>query len=98
MVFLTKNNLWGLTKSLEETKDHRRGCQPPVNVKRQRKSRKDDRNINKLKLNVLHILSPFQGLVLLTMLFRGLHPRLYSLAPSVLFPRTAIVNNAIVTR
>ena len=38
--FLTKSSSWGLAQSLEETKDHRRGCKPPVGLRQQKKPRR----------------------------------------------------------
>ena len=55
------------------------GVKPPVIARRLSKSRRDDRDRCKMKLNKLHVLSPFQGLVLLMRLCRGLTP------PSVVF-------------
>ena len=73
-VFLTNSSSWRLAKSLEETTDYRRGWtppapdrreEPPVILQQQRKPRRGDRDINKLLLNKLHILSPLRGLLLL---------------------------------
>ena len=36
----------GLTKSLEETTEHRRGCKPPVVVQLRKKPRRGDRILN----------------------------------------------------
>ena len=52
----------GLTKSLEETTEHRRGRKPPVVVQLRKKSRRGDRILNILFTNLLDVLSPFQGL------------------------------------
>ena len=67
------------------------GFNPPVIAQQHEKSRRDDRDRSNLILNRLCTLSPFQGLVLLMRLFRGLTP------PSVVyrafgaFPRTVIL-------
>ena len=72
--FLTNSSSWRLAKSLEETTDHRRGWtppapdrreEPPVILQQQRKPRRGDRDISKLLLNKLYILSPLRGLLLL---------------------------------
>ena len=55
------------------------GVQPPVIVRQRKKPRRGDREISKLILVLLHVLSPFQGFVLLMPLPRGLTP------PSVVF-------------
>ena len=88
---LTKSSSWGLTISLEETKEHRRGCKPPVMLQRQRKPRRGDRDRCKLLLNKLHILSPldfvdlwFRAYYCSATLSRGFHPRLCSFAPLAL--------------
>ena len=88
---LTKSSSRGLTRSLEETKEHRRGCKPPVMLHRQRKPRKGDRDRCKLLLNKLHILSPldfvdlwFRAYYYSATLSRGFHPRLCSFAPLAL--------------
>ncbi len=52
----------GLTKSLEETTEHRRGRKPPVVVQLRKKPRRGDRILNILFTNLLDVLSPFQGL------------------------------------
>ena len=79
-VFLTNSSSWRLAKSLEETTDNRRGCEPPVILRRQRKPRRGDRDISKLLLNKLHILSPFQGLLLSGYPVPGVHTPVCSLS------------------
>jgi len=51
----------GLAQSLEETTEHRRGCQPPVEVRQQKKPRRGDRVFNMLFTKQLDVLSPLWG-------------------------------------
>ena len=65
------------------------GCYPPVIAQQHEKSRRDDRDISNLILNRLCTLSPFQGLVLLMHLFRGLTPPSVVCRPFGTFPVVA---------
>ena len=51
----------GLTRSLEETAEHRRGRKPPVLMRCETKPWKGDRDIKWLIMSRIVFLSPFQG-------------------------------------
>ncbi len=67
----TKSSSSGLIKSLEETKDHRRGRKPPVTMPQERKPRGGDRVLNLLFPNLLESLSPRRGFFSLRCSFPG---------------------------
>ena len=56
--FLTKSSSWGLTISLEETKDHRRGCKPPVRNMSGKEAPKGRQNVQLVCVQHIKTLSP----------------------------------------
>ena len=64
----------GLTKSLEETIEHRRGWKPPLMMRRRTKPWRGDRVVKRLTLSLLYVLSPFQGFYGVGHLNRGFTP------------------------
>ncbi len=102
LAFLANRSRRGLTlksrtkgRRSQGTRDHRRGCKPPVMLQRQRKPRGGDRELSKLLSNMLDILSPLQGLVLLTHLFRGFSPPSVVFRTFGAFPRTPIKQKSL---
>ena len=101
LAFLTKSSSWGLTISLEETKDHRRGRKPPVVVRQQKKPRRGDRVLMCCTQTNWTFCRPFgasfpdmflTGGSSLRSGAGGVHPRLWSFAPPALIYRTAIIS------
>ena len=77
----------GLLYSLEETTDHRRGCNPRDKCINKTKPWKGDRTLNLFNITLLMSLSSLRDFLCCFAITGGYHPRLWSVAPSALFPR-----------
>ena len=91
LAFLTKSSSWGLTISLEETKDHRRGCtppaperseEPPVRNMSGKEAPKGRQNVQLVCVQHIKTLSPCRGFFCCRTTTGGLRPRLWSFVSS----------------